>query len=295
MTCGIYCIENKINGKKYIGQGLNVILRMSNNHKDTPAIYNALKRYGKNNFKRYIILYCETSELDYYEIKCIKIFHSHKSEWGYNISWGGGAFFTGGHHTDEAKKKISIAMSGENHPLYGTHHSVETKKLMRDNHADFKGENHPQYGTHPSEETRKKQSESHKNPSNEVRKNMSESHKNPSLEIRMAISRALTGRKRTDETKKKISLATSGKNNSMFGKIGRDSPNFGKKHKKASSQYYGVSRTIRDKKYVYWVCRVGGKYVGIYEIEIIAARAYDKYVIKNNIDRPLNFPENYKK
>ena len=33
--------------------------------------------------------------------------------------------------------------TGENHPLYGKHHSEEAKKKMSENHADFSGKNNP--------------------------------------------------------------------------------------------------------------------------------------------------------
>lgn len=34
----------------------------------------------------------------------------------------------------------------ENHPMYGKHHSEETKRKMRENHADVSGKNNPMYG-----------------------------------------------------------------------------------------------------------------------------------------------------
>ena len=33
-------------------------------------------------------------------------------------------------HTEESRKKISEALSGENHPMYGKYHSEETKQKM---------------------------------------------------------------------------------------------------------------------------------------------------------------------
>ena len=48
---------------------------------------------------------------------------------------------------------------GENHPMYGKHHSEESKKRIG---AGNRGENHPMYGKHLSAETKKKMAESHK-------------------------------------------------------------------------------------------------------------------------------------
>ena len=88
-----------------------------------------------------------------------------------------------------AKGEIDgIDMSGENNPMYGKKHSPETRKKMGENHKDTSGENNPFYGKTHSLETLKK------------------------------ISEANSGRKHTEEAKKKISEATSGENNPFYGK-----------------------------------------------------------------------------
>lgn len=109
MKTGIYCIENLINGKKDIGQSTNLQKRMIVHHRGCLALENAIKKYGKENFKRYVLVYCEEWELNRLEIACIKAFHSHVSEWGYNISWGGNAPMRGRNHSPEIIRKISEA------------------------------------------------------------------------------------------------------------------------------------------------------------------------------------------
>lgn len=165
MRAGIYCIENLFNGKKYIGQGTNVEKRMWQYHRECDIVYAAIKKYGKENFKRYVILYCEPDKnvLAYYEIACIRIFCSHVSEGGYNISWGGTSPMTGRKHsakskklmsknntrkpwTEKRKKEHSKRMSGKNHPLWGTHPSIKTRKKIAKNHFDNSGKNSPNYG-----------------------------------------------------------------------------------------------------------------------------------------------------
>jgi hypothetical protein len=42
--------------------------------------------------------------------------------------------------------------SGEKNPMWKHKHTEKSKKLMRDNHADFSGKNHPQFGTKHSKE-----------------------------------------------------------------------------------------------------------------------------------------------
>jgi group I intron endonuclease len=118
-------------------------------HYGCHAINNAIKEYGKENFKYSIILYCEIDELDYYEIESIKIFHSHYTEHGYNISWGGHSPMRGRKNSEETKEKIRQSNLGR-------HPSDESRKLMRENHRDEKGEKSSKWGTHPSIETREK-------------------------------------------------------------------------------------------------------------------------------------------
>ena len=124
MKSGIYCIENLINGKKYIGQSKNVEKRMAHYHSRCHALLEAMKKHGKENFKAYVILLCEDAELNRLEIECIKIFSSHVRENGYNISLGG-----------------SIPILLERKTV-----SKETRKKLSDNHADFNGENNPRFG-----------------------------------------------------------------------------------------------------------------------------------------------------
>lgn len=95
----------------------------------------------------------------------------------------------GKHHSEEARKKISEANKGESHPNYGKHLSEETRKRISENHAHMSGKNHPNYGRHFSEEIRRKMSNGKKgkytgennpqygkHPSEETRKKMQENH-----------------------------------------------------------------------------------------------------------------------
>ena len=60
---GIYCIENKINNKKYIGQSQNIktrwnshIRKLDKNIHDNKYLQSSWNKYGKDNFKFYIIV-----------------------------------------------------------------------------------------------------------------------------------------------------------------------------------------------------------------------------------------------
>ena len=76
--------------------------------------------------------------------------------------WGRKREFVRGHNergksrSDVTRQLISIATSGENHPMYGKHHSPKSKQLMSDANS---GEKHPLFGKHPSDATRQLMSE----------------------------------------------------------------------------------------------------------------------------------------
>ena len=47
--------------------------------------------------------------------------------------------------SDELRKRLSEQRQGKNHPMYGKHHSEESRKKISENHQDFKGNKHPRY------------------------------------------------------------------------------------------------------------------------------------------------------
>jgi|WetSurSiteA1Bulk_404760.scaffolds.fasta_scaffold04337_3 group I intron endonuclease len=112
MKSGIYCIENLVNGKKYIGRGSNVIKRMKAHHRENPILSKAFIKYGIENFRRYILIFCEKWELDRLEIEYIRLFNSHYSMNGYNISFGGDKSREGLLVTFETRRKISNSLKG---------------------------------------------------------------------------------------------------------------------------------------------------------------------------------------
>lgn len=138
----IYMTKNNINGKLYIGQHTRTM-----NPKDIndswylgsgDALHMAIAKYGEENFTREIIYECESkSELDYMEKVFINYYNAVKNEDFYNIAGGGQGVGSGEnhpmygkHHTAEAKHKISEATRGENNPMYGKNHTDETKKKI---------------------------------------------------------------------------------------------------------------------------------------------------------------------
>jgi group I intron endonuclease len=126
---GIYCFENLLDNHKYIGQAENVDTRardhisfLRKNKDDCIVLQRAWNFYGEESFKIYVIEFCDIQDLEEKEIYYIKELHSHVSEGGYNISWGGKAFMRGRHHTEDSKRRISensTIPSGELNAGYG--------------------------------------------------------------------------------------------------------------------------------------------------------------------------------
>ena len=157
---------------------------------------------------------------------------------GYNKTCGGISKII---VTDETRAKISKAalerdMSGENHPMYGKHHTDEARAKISEAHkvenlsdetraklsaaqkgkkaspetkaklsASRTGEKNHFYGKHHTEESNEKNRQAHlgKHPSDEARAKMSESHKRENL---------------SDETISKMSASHAGEKNGFYGK-----------------------------------------------------------------------------
>lgn len=104
---GIYKIENKLNGKVYIGQSINIEARWkrhvsdSSNHlinEQSAVIHKAINKYGLENFSFVVLEECNIEELDEREIYWISYYNSYYN--GYNCTKGGSR------NTDHFKKKV---------------------------------------------------------------------------------------------------------------------------------------------------------------------------------------------
>ena len=136
-----YITTNLLNNKQYIGT------HSTSNIDDGylgsgKLMLRAIKKYGKEGFKREVLCKCETIEEAYVNESIFIEKYNTLQPNGYNISPKGGHGIMGS-MAEETKRKISKTKMGEKNPMYG--------RLGKDN---------PNYGKHPSEETRKRMSES---------------------------------------------------------------------------------------------------------------------------------------
>jgi group I intron endonuclease len=116
-NCGIYIINNKINGKAYVGQSRNIKRRiykhkndLRNNRNLNEHLQSSYNKYGIENFKFYTILECSIEELNDKEIEVIKILKEGNIKL-YNMDDGGKYKFNINEETikkmsESAKKRI---------------------------------------------------------------------------------------------------------------------------------------------------------------------------------------------
>lgn len=132
----IYKATNLVNGKCYIGQTTNLAkrkLRHKSNildDKNSAYFYNAVRKYGWCNFTWEVLCECDTKELlNIRETMKIIVNHSHWTECGYNMTWGGEGSM-GYKASEKTKKKLSDLSKGKNNPMYGKHHTDMAKRII---------------------------------------------------------------------------------------------------------------------------------------------------------------------
>lgn len=191
---GIYKITNLLNGKMYIGQ--HTTENLDDGYMGSGRIIKyAITKYGKENFRKEWLMFCEDKEeLNYMERVYVDQTWVDRAD-TYNLQ-------TGGDHrvlSEESRRKMG---EGVSRALKGRKLSEEHKRNLS---ASLKG-------WHQSEESNRKNSEWHKgrHPSEETRQKLKETH--------TGEKNYLYGKHLTTETRRKISDALSGEQHPNYGK-----------------------------------------------------------------------------
>ena len=142
-TYTVYMHESP-HGKKYIGiTSRNPVKRWGYNgycYRTNVHFYNAIKKYGWNNFKHTILFtHLAKEDAEQKEIELIAYYKTTDKDYGYNIENGGNSV---GKHSEETKKKIAQSRIGKCH-------SEEAKKKMSEHSKGNKAWNK---GLHMTEE-----------------------------------------------------------------------------------------------------------------------------------------------
>ena len=184
----VYLIKNTVNSKVYVGQTIRGSLetRFIEHCAKTSgclAMSNAIKKYGRDNFIIESVFRSDSlEELNKKEQELIKELNT-LSPNGYNLRIGGENHII----SEESRLRMSQAQSGENHHMFGKHHSKETiEKMSKASKGKVKSEEH--------------------------RKNLSEAKKGHKLseETKAKMSASKIGVPKTEETKKRMSKAFKG-------------------------------------------------------------------------------------
>ena len=139
MTMNVVYIKHFENGKKYVGitNDYNRRMRQHNievKNGSTKIIHNAMRKH--NHYTEIVFEsedYNDVLEMERIIIQnFIDLGYSIGGDGLYNMTLGGeGTLGLSRPMSEEQKAKISLKVSGENHPLYGKHFSEESKQKMR--------------------------------------------------------------------------------------------------------------------------------------------------------------------
>ena len=127
-VCGIYKVTNKVNGKVYIGQSVDIGRRWRTHMTAEDDIYfhKAIQKYGVENFEWEVIEQCKKKDLDEREIYWIEYYDSFNK--GYNRTKGGDGMRTG---KDNPNWKGGVSSDPEYKKEYDKQYYEENKEKRK--------------------------------------------------------------------------------------------------------------------------------------------------------------------
>ena len=255
MTCGIYVIKNVEDGKLYVGKSINIEKRWKEH------VRSLIAGNHRNNYLQHVY---NLLGLEIFEHKIIEECEKenlNERELFYVLKFkskvpNGYNLTDGGDGiispSDETRERLVKSKLGEKNPMFGKTASDETLKKMS---QSMIGKNK---GKHHSEETK--------------------------AYLRTFVGEKASGfgKPRTEKFKEKLSKE----------RMGTLNPSFGIKRIGLSSEYYGVCFDKHHEKWRVDVVFNNKKYyIGSFNVEEDAARAYDSFIIENNFPHHLNFSD----
>ena len=163
---GIYCIENTVNHKKYIGQSIDIRQRwhehkheLNNGIHSNSYLQNSWNKYGKQNFRFSTIIECDKYDLNDFEEYFIGYFSTLNRKYGFNLRNAG----SNGSLSQETKDKLKELMTGRYdgrlNPFYGKKHNEDArKKMSKAKRGKYTGKDNHIFGKSMSKESKQKMS-----------------------------------------------------------------------------------------------------------------------------------------
>ena len=115
MNSGIYLIQNKVNGKVYVGSAVNIQKRWREHKKDlrkgkhhSQRLQHSWNKHGEDNFQFIVIELCQPKNLIKLEQFMLDLLCSYEDDKGYNICPTAGSQL-GLKRSKETKRKIAEA------------------------------------------------------------------------------------------------------------------------------------------------------------------------------------------
>jgi group I intron endonuclease len=166
----IYIFKNKTNNKAYIGKTNNIERRQiehlsKSKTSNNGHFYNAIRKYGFDNFELNILYECENEEQAYLkETDYIKLYKSNDKTFGYNATSGGEGLKGISEDTRKKMSENGKLRIGDKNSFFCKKHSDETLKLFSKIRKDkISKDGHPMEGKHHSETSKSKISKANKN------------------------------------------------------------------------------------------------------------------------------------